>query len=520
MRQQQRSSTGGLLRVMLTLLGLVAIAIGVHNAQANEADLRRIPFPASKAERAKGVVRGLATFHPGGTFPVPPCIAGWKSGKNTKHTHFSGDNRVELEGGETYELSETQKIELFRNEPPRRPTGGDAATVSYLQRIKPDVREFQSIRCLSETEAVWVEACTKGKTLIGCDAPQDPILLTVGGPSVRATYLTSHAQGALALIVLGAVLALLGVTAWFVHLRAVVKLLARKRGVSPPGVLLFVYIAIGAVGSLASSFAWTTIYGPWFFCVFVAIFFSSVAVLVVTRLRTLGAARRILLDTETSGLADAAAPDRELAVRVAPDAPQVEGFRHGEQHAIVRFRIVEGWAFKSSNNKTSVHEREVVASGYPKYIPILDGTGRGVLAIEHCRIDGGAEPPITWQDGMPSAPSWLASAIGTLPRSETHRYYRAEWVVAERDDPLLIYGGVDRVLPSSVGVPDGAAYRFDPNIPLVRGRDGDPAFAYVGLESSLLAALARERAALALALLAGAGAVAATWVSFAWIVKQ
>lgn len=252
-RQRRRSPKLPLLRVVLLVLGVVAIALGSYNARTNERELKTIPFPASEAERAKGVVRGLATFHPDGAFPVPPCIAEWK---------------------------------------------------------------------------------------------------------------------------------------------------------------------------------------------------------------------------------------------------------------------------KNSNGKTSVQEREVLASGYPKFVPILDGTGRGVLSVEHCRVDAGEEPPITWADGAPAAPAWFFEAVSVLPRSDTHRFYRAHWVVVERGEPLLIYGGVDRVLPSSVGVPDGAAYRFDPNIPLVRGREDEPAFAYVGLESALLGAIARERVALALSLLAWGGAVAAAWVAFAWIVRQ
>lgn len=513
-RQYPRSRAGMVVRLLLAGLGLALILVGVHNARDNQRALEIVPRPASQAERAKGIVRGLATFYPEGAQPVPPCIASWKSGKSSKSTHFSGDNRVVLEGGDSYVLSETQKIELFRNEPPARPTNGGPVAKAYLSRIKPDVKTFSSVRCLSEREPVWLEACLSGKMLVGCAAPEDPILLTVGGAGVRKTYLTSHAQGGVALVVLGLTLILFAVASSFVHARAVITALAKQRGVSGPGVLLIVYIAIGVLGTIGASFAWPTIYGPWIFGVFVGILLLSLVVLAVVRVRTLGAARRVLLDTETTGLGSATAGEGELAVRVAPDAETVEGFRAGERHAIVRFHIVEGYEFKNSSNKTSTQVRDVAKSGFPKHVPIVDGTGRGVLAVEHCQIDGPAEPEITWAEGVPNAPPWLTDAVGALPRSASHRYYTAKWVVVEPGEPLLIYGGLERVLPSTVGAPDVAAYRFDPNIPLIRGREDAPALAYLGLESALLRAIAIERSALLFSLIAAGGSLIAVWFIF------
>jgi hypothetical protein len=491
-------------------LAMFAMVFGVWNALDNAHALAIVGKPT----KANGMVRGLATFRPEGTYPVPPCIASYKRGKSTNHTHFSGDNRVRFDDGAEYVLPETQKIEFFQNDGPERAAGKalSTATRSYLSRIKPDVKEFQSVACLTPNEKVWVEACVYDGALVGCADRADPVLLTVGGADARTSYVMSHAHGSIALALLGFGVLLLVVTAPYRHGRRVVRDLARRHGVTGAETFAIVLFAIGALGSFISLATWSTQYGPWFLCAFVALLAILTLSTTIGRLRILGAARRALIATETTQLNSEQGLDRELAVHVAEDAPPIEGFRGGDRHAIVRFRIVESYAEKQGS-KTVVATRDVLEGVYPKLVPIVDASGRGMLALDHCTIDVPDQKEALWV-GRPTSPSWFSETFELEP-SPTHRGYVAFWGAVQPGDPLLIHGGVERVRPATVGAAENPGYRAPDEIPLVRGQEHAPAIAYVGTEATLTRGIATERVALIILVLLSGGATAAAAIAFA-----
>ncbi|MBI2388830.1 MAG: hypothetical protein HYV09_04355 [Deltaproteobacteria bacterium] len=469
-----------LLSTGLTVFGL---SLGAHWVEV----LRTAPHPTPPSQD-DGPVRALATFHPQGQWPVPPCLFRWKKGKNTVTTHLSGDNRVELEDGRSLVLSEQQKIEFLAAEEPQNPQGASEVADRYWKHGHGGLQTSSRV-CLGETEKVWVEGCVRAGQLERC-AGKDTVLLTPGGASARRSFLLARAHGAI-----GVVLVAVALWAGVVHVsfrmsRSSLEDLARRRG-QLKSIAPSVVAGVAGVGTLFTAATWGGFHGPWSTFGVAVVFVCAMLLASLGRLRVLGAARRFVADTRTSSLHAPDAGVSELAARVANDASPIEGFEQGRRHAFVQFVVRETF-MTIKNNKATTDTREVARGMFPPHVPIEDASGRGMLELARCSVDvEGAPPtiPLDWQ------PPWFAALVGELPRSPGHQRFAVEWVAIDPGDPLLIYGGVERVSPEKVGAPMTAEYRGDPQVPVVRGKDESPAIVHVGDEATLLRGIDRERRA-------------------------
>lgn len=467
------------------------------------------------------MIRGLARLEAIEPNPVVPCIASHKKGKNTRWVHLNGDVRVRFDDGRTFTVPDAATVEFFEN---THPTGAglvplDLARVrARLKQIDASVTSWK-LACLGPQEQVWVEACaTSDEELRGCAEHDGHVLLTPGGPSIRAQWLTGHAHGFVALGLLGMVL-LLRIT-WGAASsgRTVIGRLAEQSAVPGAGTATGVVTALFSLGAFISLATWATTYGPWFLCAFVAGLAVLLVVSLLRRLRVLGAARRVLVETETSRLHGASHDANELAVHVAHDAPLVDGFRAGARHAAVQLSIEEGYA-KRSGSKTVVAQKKVLRGAHPRFVPIEDASGRGVLDLNGCELDVPLEPAVQWK-GAAATPAWVVERFGALEESQTHRYFVVGWRAVDPGEPLLIYGGVERVAPSAVGGEDVTVYRIAPEIPVVRSREGRTSIAHVGAEAPLLRAIGLERAVASAVMVLAVVASAASGWAFAWVLAQ
>ncbi len=133
----------------------------------------------------------------------------------------------------------------------------------------------------------------------------------------------------------------------------------------------------------------------------------------------------------------------------------------------------------------------MLAGIHPPQIALEDATGRGVLDVDD-------EPTVTW-GGPTTAPDWLPHRFGDqIVRSPDHRSFDVVWGTVDAGEPLLVYGDVERVMPSAVSAPTEArqdGYRVAADVPLVRAKEGRTAVAHVGTEAALLSMMGRERVA-------------------------
>ncbi len=482
------------------------------------ADLRVLDKTAIPAEGIDGSVRSFATFHPEGATPVPPCLVRWKRGKNYTYTHMSGDNRVELSNGRKLFFSVRQRLEFFLDAGPFRPRAQDhthAQSDAYWREIQPDVT-YQEKSCLSESEIVWIEGCVKGDQLVACKNQDDGVLINPGGPKRYRMYTMCRAHGTVGLGMLGAVFMVLALNAKFRVSRRVVEDLARWRNIMP-GQAASVVAAVLSFVTLISLFLWSTSFGPWFALAgATGIIFASLVVAIM-RLRVLGAAGRLLREMQTSPLHSRETGTRELAVRIAPDAPTVAGFRPGEQYAMVQFQIKEICKVQSGN-KTTTHQRDVAEGSFPRNVQVVDASGPGMLDTGHIVLD--AEPQMNMRSAELQQPDWLAQVIGQLPRAPTHDEYVVSYRVAKPGDPLLIYGGVERVRADLVGASVPVQYRQTQDIPLIRGSAASPVLVHVGDEAALLSGVRMERVTRVAGILILISALAAGVATFLWMVQQ
>lgn len=474
-----------LLAVGMLALGLVLPAIGAERYSENLSLRKVVPIATWK----DGVVRGLGAFQPIAPVAVPPCLAHWKPGKNTRWVHFSGDNRVTFPDGRTLTLPEREKIEFFENDGPRLPDSSTrAAATSYFRKIAPGVSSW-SQECLSAKEPVWVEGCVQGEELVPCKG-QQTILLTAGGAPVRAAWFTGRMAGGIALGALGVFLLTAGAVTTFQRERSTVIALARRRGISSGFTVLSALLIASIIATISGAIGWASSPGPWILTGAVGFLLAASILLGLRRMRLLSVVRRLLVDTRNTSLASAPADVNELAVRIPDDVSTVEGFRPSERHAVVKYRITERYV-QPFGQQERVIERTVAEGAHPRRIAIEDASGRGLLDLAHCELDVAPETPI---DSLEALPQWIES----LPRSPQHVSYQVQWSVAAPGESLLIYGGVERVMPPSSDGQVVADYRQSPECPMVAGLEEDPIIAFVGDEQQLLAEVRRELLALSI----------------------
>lgn len=333
-------------------------------------------------------------------------------------------------------------------------------------------------------------------------------LRTLHDPSLRRMSLLSGAHGGIALSLLGLLISL--TCGWWLssYRRSVLVGLAKQRHVRPTGLRFVVAVVLVCLGTFATSLMLSTRHGGWFFFAFTFVLLSFALFAFVTRLRVLSAAKRIIVATETSYLSNHAGRRREFKVHVDSSAPVVEGFRPNEHHALVQFAIKETYTNPTTSGKSSRSIREVERGVYPRHVPIVDASGRGVLDLQDCQIDVDDEPILHWQPES-GRPPWFLGTFHRVDRMKTHNYYFVEWKVVDPGEPLLIYGSFERVAASNVGEPEPAAHPFGSDLPMVRCVPGNVAYAYVGDEETLLLRIRRETLVASIALglaMAGGGA--------------
>lgn len=484
------------LGLALAALGAVQFARGAFGpAPAHE----RVARPSSAEERAAGVVRGFATLRETGPKPLPPCLITHKKGKKTRTIHVNGDVAVTMKGGESLRIPDRATVEFFHDE---FPFGAGIGQDVYdrVHARYPELRGSGSwkIGCVGPAEPIWLEGCADAAgELTGCDGPH--VLLTPSGPRRRAAWEIAGVVRWAALSLLG-LLAALRVLAFITsYPREVVVALATPEGSSPPsattryGFAVFLTIALPislGIGTETELGAWLT----------VAILFAFAILFLVglgSRLGVLGRALRRLVSTETSRLHDRAGQGHEggageLAVRIAADAPTLEGFREGARHAFVRCSIQESYE-RSSGDKTVLGTRAIGGAAAPRYVPIEDESGRGLLDTRGCALEV-LEEPATW---LLSTPAWLEGALGKpLTPGPDHRAFNVTWKALDPGEPLLLFGAVERASPGDAGavIEMAEGYRQPSTVPIVRSSGEEQLIAYVGDERLLVSHLRRERA--------------------------
>jgi hypothetical protein len=504
------------LLLLLPAMGLFAAAAILGPRYV--ADLRVLDKTVIPPEGTDGTVRSYATFHPEGATPVPPCLVRWKQGKIYNYTSMSGDNRVELPNGRKLVFNAHQRLEFFLDTVPFQPRAQDHThelSEAYWRKIQPDAT-YHAKLCLTESEIIWLEGCVQGDQLVACDNQDDGLLINPGGPKRHRMYTLSRAHGTIGLGMLGAVFLILALNAKIRVSRRLVEDLARWRNIVPgqtAGAIAAVFLFV----TLFSLVLWATAFGPWFAFAGAMVIILASLVAAIMRLRVLGAARRLLHEMQTSRLHSRETGTRELAVRIAPDAPTVAGFRPGDQYALVQFQIKEFYK-EQLDNKTTTKQRDLAQGSFPRHVQVVDASGPGMLETGHCVLD--AEPQMKLQSAELQQPEWLVQVIGQLPRSPTHEEYAVDWRVAQPGDPLLIYGGVERVRPDLVGASVPAQYRQTPELPLIRGSAASPALVHVGDEATLLSSVKMERMTRVAGILILVSALVAGVATFLWMVQQ
>ncbi len=504
-RPTAASQSPWLVITLVLFVGGVGLAVlGVHRVFTlffgDAVPMKIAATPASSAERRAGVVRGYATILGDGQAPLPPCLVSHKVGKNKKWMHLTGDATVRLiSDGLELHLPGGTRVELFND---TFPNGGGITQAVYdrVHARLPHLREKGAwrISCVGPRDQVWIEGCTQGGQLGAC-AGVDKVVITPGDPALRVAWEKSRVMRWGAAALFGLLVALRLAAAAFGYPREVVLALARHegRGAVEPSGAYWAVLAVFCLGlPITFSFAeW--VFGPWVTGGAIVGLSLLFVIAMVMRVITLGRARRILVGTATTRLYDAEGARRELAVRVTDDAPTIEGFRPGARHAFVRFTIDEQVA-ETIGNKTRTSSQIVAQGSHPRYVPIQDTSGRGMLDLRHCVLDVLDEPDNQFQPEH--VPPWLPQTLEQpIVRSSGHRGFTVTWKALDVGEPLLVFGPLERVMPGDVGatLEGREGYREPATVPIVRGSEGTRAIAYVGDERHLLTRITLERGGLA-----------------------
>lgn len=499
----------------LAIAGSGLVAIGALVATVITAKrLAFVPHASSEAERASGVLRGYARFEPQAPTPVPPCLAHFKRDDENGYSHFNGDSRVFTRDGDEYVLPETSTIEFFGNVPPETSEPVTETVEAYQQFRRPDVKVYESVRCLAPTKEVWVEACANGETLVGCSEHSDRVLITVGGPAVRAHSLASDAHGLASLslfaAVFGSVVSALSIDPARHRARAMVR-----GGKAMPSVRAIVGGALGAVFvGIAAMLVTTTVGGGLFGLVMGA--GLAAASLLVTRARRFSLARGELRRDSSELHPLVGREEGDLQVAIPEDAPTIEGFDPGATagHAAVRFRIVERCEEpRADDDGTNTALRTVLEGWHPERVEISDRSGRGTLSLARCDVELEPRSPREIKDES-ELPAWFRDGFQLPAPSPHHAAFVCEWSVLERGDSLVVFGATRTIEPAKPPDRRGEGKRA------AQSRLDGPLRMFVGKKDELKSEAGRGFRRQIGALLVWGVASAAAAALFFWILRM
>jgi hypothetical protein len=496
------------------LLSGAAIAFGVRGYHAEVwAPGSRVSLLLEdpKAGEAAGLIHGEAKVAKleGGRVP---CTASYRKAKKSSFVTLQEGARIFMEDGRVLLVAKDTGVEFFDEEAPRGlPSEDEKLKIRTELGLNDSHRP--EIHCVAPAEPMYVVGCAHpadAAELVACPG-DDHVLIAPG--RLPVPYVASYAaNGAawLALAMLGAVVGSFAIWRHRAFLRPVVRdLWSHARATSRSGEPRDLFWLIFAGTIVLAAVATLAIRGRSFLYVLtmvaVGLGLAFVYVLIGIRFRMLHAALKIVRGTATGKLGDSGDEIRELAVKVAPDAPLVDPIAGAHRPAFVRARIVETMLVPGSKGSKIEMSAERAVVSYPRRLSILDETA-ATIDMESCRLDTEPEASLTMK-GVLSLPEWAEQVLPTpIEPAAHHSSFTVHWGKLDPGDPLLLYG---RVVRQRGGEGDGSAatggYRSAPINLAVQGK----AVAYRGDERELARSLARERrtaVAIAVVLLAAIGA--------------
>lgn len=460
---------------------------------APSSSLVRLGRNPGQKELEGGRTRGVAKVSAVPGAPYGACRARQRSKKGGSFKHVRdahGGSIVTFEDGSQWQVPASTNVEFGPWTPdplPRDPD--DAELVRFLQGIgEMSHSGTMELFCLHQEEVVYVHACAgPARTLVACDGESAVVMSPGRSVEPIRTAIRARVVGAISGIGFGVlVVALMARLAVRVPREIVSMLAAYAKGrpwsrFSRPVIWFWLPILVGVPAFLLCRLGVPGhVLGPWLSLILVIVLTGLYAEWTLRRLVELAAARRVVSRTTTTLLRSPVTGERcELSLRVTPDAPTYVG-PSGGMHAAIRVVIAE-----------DPEENDI-----PGAIPVQDASGRGLLDLRGCVLD--VMPDLANEPMTPSAAEKLLADLGV--KAEVIRIkgnkggtrpVTVSWYSLDPGDPLLVYGSIERVLPSEAGVAGDPGYRDGVPQPVVRARSKD-VVVYMGQEALLLRRITRE----------------------------